>query len=178
MSYFSSLPLVLVVVSLITLSHAIFLLLGKRAAHQPLAVREKLWHFHQLINGTLWTLAFFWLVILQGILPAHGVSSLSRIGGVIIFSVGLLLVGHVRRMLGYERAMGVRFFFPERTQWINDDIYLYLNNPMYDGFVLVLIGAGMMFGIREDFWLAVASFVLFNILLAKIENGSGKWSPL
>jgi protein-S-isoprenylcysteine O-methyltransferase Ste14 len=178
MSSLLSLSLVVAVGGIATVSHALLLVLGKRAARTSPARAQQLWRLHQLVNGSLWTILFVGIVLLQGVWPATAVTPYARVAGLVLFSSGLLMVGHARRLLGYERAMGVRFFFPERASWVNDAMYRRLNNPMYDGFVLVLLGAGMMFGIREDVWLALVSFILLNIFLARIENGPGKWNPL
>jgi protein-S-isoprenylcysteine O-methyltransferase Ste14 len=161
----------------VTVSHGAFLVRAKRAAGAPEAVRERLWRWHNRINGTLWVLLFLWVVLLQGLLPASTVPPPARVAGLVLFAAGILLVGHTRRLLGCARAMGVRFFFPERAAWVDDDVYRVLNNPMYDGFVLVLVGAGAMLGIKGDFALAGASFVLLNLGLAQVENGPGRRSP-
>ena len=46
---------------------------------------------------------------------------------------------------------------------------------MNDGFILLFVGLGLVLGIVEDFYLALASFVLLNIFLATIENQGYKW---
>lgn len=48
---------------------------------------------------------------------------------------------------------------------------------MYDGFILIFIGVGLLFGIRENFYLAGASFILLNLLLARVENYKWSWNP-
>ena len=71
--------------------------------------------------------------------------------------------------------MGLRFFYLEKDNRVENFLYRFLNNPMYDGFILVLVGLGLWRGVVEDFYLAFVSFILFNIFLATIENKGYKW---
>ncbi len=60
---------------------------------------------------------------------------------------------------------------------ITGSLYSFLNNPMYDGFIFIFIGLGLILGIKIDFYLAAWSFLLLNIFLASIENYKWRCSP-
>jgi len=100
-----------------------------------------------------------------------------RVIGLIALIAGLYLSIKSRILLGRHQAMGIRFFLPEKTTKITNSLYSFLNNPMYDGFILIFIGVGLLFGIRENFYLAGASFILLNLLLARVENYKWSWNP-
>ncbi len=157
--------------TIVTLSHALTLLWVQRNQNVPIGIREKVWHRHIIVNGNLWRLLFLWVVGAQ-IYFFQKVSPNAFSFGIFLVGIGLwLVVSSYLRLGGFEMAMGKRFFFPEKnTEWLNIGIYTYLKNPMYDGFVLLLVGFGMLFGAIEDYYLAITIFVLFNGILAFIES--------
>ncbi len=151
----------------VTMSHTLFLTHAK----------PRLWNTHLAINGTLWLMLFAWILLLQWQLPHEETSVLSKIIGVIFIAIGMGLVTKVRLLFGREQAMGVRFFFPQRAKRIHSNLFRYFNNPMYDGFLFVLVGLGLTLGITSDFWLAGMSFLLLNLFLARVENFEKNWNP-
>lgn len=159
------------------MSHAGALLFAKRHQHYSNKKRENFWTLHKWINGSLWISLLVWTIIMQWHLPQNDYPFEMRLLGAISISTGLFLVVQSRLLLGHNQAMGIRFFFPEKAKRITHYLYAYLNNPMYDGFILVFIGLALAFGITADFYLAGASFLLFNILLAGVENYEWKWNP-
>lgn len=156
--------------TLVTISHASFLLWAKKQKRARHAARMKLWRLHVHLNGTLWLIVAGWIISVQFYLPHYFYPVWAKLVGSLIILIGFILVVEARLLLGRSQAMGVRFFFPEKTKRIRTSLYRFLNNPMYDGFVLIFIGSGLAFGIREDFYLAIASFLLFNVFLSSIEN--------
>lgn len=160
----------IIFVTLLTISHGSFLVYARKHSAAPAVQRMRWWQIHLTVNGILWIAAFVWIVALQFVLPRVDVLDVSRAIGITMAIVGILIVGYTRHLLGREQAMGVRFFFPERLRRVNSSLYRYLRNPMYDGFLLVLVGLGLSLGIQGDYLLAVVSFVLLNVSLAQIEN--------
>lgn len=146
----------------VTLNHGIFLLLGKSG--------KLLWDIHLLLNGTLWLLLLLWIILIQFHMPAFLPTTPVQILGIIFCSGGLLLVINSFANLGFKQAMGYRFFSREKMTWISKGVYSILDNPMYDGFILILIGLGLFRGIMADFYLALDSLIFLNLFLASIEN--------
>ena len=163
--------------ALVTISHGSALLFAKSQQKYSHKKREKLWRIHSLVNGSLWIVLLIWILLFQW-LALHSIyPSWMRIIGLIMLIAGLYLSIKSRILLGRHQAMGIRFFLPEKTTKITSSLYSFLNNPMYDGFILIFIGVGLLFGIRENFYLAGASFILLNLLLARVENYKWSWNP-
>lgn len=159
--------ILIVFAALVSTSHATALFFAKK----------QLWKLHQIINGTLWIVVFIGTGAIQFYLPRVEFPFWLRAVGFLSIFIGLALVIRVRLLLGRNQAMGIRFFFPEEAKRVTHSLYTYLNNPMYDGFILLLVGLGFGFGIPYDFYLAGASFILFNVFLAAVENYEWKWNP-
>lgn len=170
------LPL-LVFAALVTISHGSALLLGKSQQSTPYKKRVKIWQIHSLINGSLWVILLIWILMFQWISPHNVYPLWLKIIGFSILTAGLYLSTKSRLLLGRHQAMGIRFFLPEKATKITSSLYSFLNNPMYDGFILILIGLGLTLGIEADFYLAAWSFLLLNVLLANIENYRWHWNP-
>jgi protein-S-isoprenylcysteine O-methyltransferase Ste14 len=169
------LPLIFLIV--VTLSHGGVLLFARRHQEDLPEKREKWWRLHFWVHGTLWIVSFSGLIFIQWYLPRGIYPWWVQAFGFLSMALGVFLVIRARLLLGHKQAMGIRFFFPEKMKRINTSLYKYLNNPMYDGFILILTGLGLLFGIVVDFYLAGGSFLLFNIFLASIENYGWRWNP-
>lgn len=161
----------------VTISHASALLFAKQHQNYSAEKRKRLWQLHWWINGTLWVGLLAWIIVTQWFLPRTAYPLWVQITGLVSFLAGVYLSLQSRLLLGPYQPMGLRFFFAERAKKIDHSLYHVLNNPMYDGFALILIGIGLVFGIEADFYLAAASFLLLNIFLAAIENYTWKWNP-
>lgn len=156
--------------SLVTWSHGHALMTALVYQGDSELVRKKLWNRHLAMNGTLWLLLFADIVAAQFLFPRQEIPVLARIIGLILTIVGVVLVVWARVLLGHNQAMGKRFFFPETTRKVLRGPFQFVRNPMYDGFILVLVGLGLTLGIFEDAVLALVSFVLLNVSLSRIEN--------
>lgn len=167
----------LVFSALVTISHGAALLLAKSQQNYSYKRREKLWRMHSLVNGSLWVVLLIWILLFQQAAPHSVYSSWMRAIGLIALLTGLYLSIKSRMLLGRHQAMGIRFFLPEKAAKITSSLYSFLNNPMYDGFLLIFIGLGLILGIKADFYLAAWSFFLLNIFLASIENYKWRWNP-
>lgn len=168
---------VIIFFAAVTFSHAGFLIFAKKFQASSESFRSKLWKLHLTFNGVLW-FAFVGLITAVQFSFAHSAyPAVIKIFGVAFTFFGAMLVAKSHFLLGINRAMGLRFFFPEKTKQIKSGAYRFLNNPMYDGFMLMLLGLALWLGIREDLYLALASFFLLNIFLASIENYKFKLNP-
>ena len=105
------------------------------------------------------------------------VSPLVKLAGISLFVVGLVMVLAISFMLNFEHLMGLRFFYPTKAKRVYSSLFRILNNPMYDGFFLILLGCALWFDIVQDFYIAFAIFLLLNIFLANVENYELKWNP-
>lgn len=66
----------------------------------------------------------------------------------------------------------------QKIEWITKGIYSYLHNPIYDGFVLMLVGLALVTQLSFNLILAFASFMLLNVFLASVENSQFKLTEL
>jgi protein-S-isoprenylcysteine O-methyltransferase Ste14 len=165
---------IIAVFILTTLSHLFFLLIA-RSVHDDL-IKVRLWRYHVWLNGALWT-AILCLIIFFDIISVKEpiVSALSFMGYIYVF-LGVYLIGYSYKALGFRQVMGYRFFFPYQEVRVSTGLYKTFRNPMYDGFFLLLVGSGLIIGIRGNFILALISFILLNMILAPIENYHHNWS--
>ena len=132
--------------------------------------RKKAWNRHLVTNGILWLVLFADVLALQFILPRQDLPPLTRLLGLIMILGGVALVAWTRILLGRDQAMGNRFYFPHTTRKVLVGPFPFVRNPMYDGFILILVGLGLSLGIYGDLVLAGVSFLLLNVWLARIEN--------
>ena len=161
-----------------TLSHACFLIFAHRHPQMSDQTRNKFWLIHLWGNGIVWTALFFWMVAMQFVFPRTLDPSLSvKLFGIFLFIVGVSMVVRVSLALNFEHLMGLRFFYPNKAKRIYSSLYRIFNNPMYDGFLFMLGGLALWLGIMQDFYLALASFLLLNVVLATVENYEFSWNP-
>ncbi len=155
----------------VTISHALTLFWMQRNQAISIKTRKRAWRLHILINGNLWRLLFLWVIAVQ-LYFFKGISFAWMPFSILLIGAGLWLAisAHVK-LGGFEGGMGKIFFFPNNSKgWIKDGLYRYLGNPIYDGFVLILIGLGILLGAIENYYLALTSFILLNGILAFIES--------
>ena len=158
----------LIFFALVTLSHAMFILKAKKS----------LWKLHFTLNSILWSALLMWIVLAQFQDADLFFSAPIRLAGVLMTIGGVFLVFKVAKVLNLQELMGRRFFYPSESKKIDGGIFKYLNNPMYDGFILILVGLGFYLGLSFDFYLAGASFIFLNVFLASVENYKFSWNPL
>ncbi|MBI1974559.1 MAG: hypothetical protein HYS51_01770 [Candidatus Zambryskibacteria bacterium] len=161
-----------------TLSHACFLIFAHRHPQMSEQTRRKFWLAHLWGNGIVWAVLFVWMIVMQFTFPhTLVVSNFAKLTGFIFFIVGVSIVIKIALVLNFEHLMGLRFFYPAKAKRVYSSLYHVFRNPMYDGFVLMLIGVALFLGIKEDLYLALASFLLLNIVLATVENYEFSWNP-
>jgi len=163
--------------TLVSISHGSALIYAKSQQNHPYKKRERAWQVHSFINGSLWLVLSVWILWFQWASPHSAYPLWLETIGFITLIAGLCLSVKSRLLLGPHQAMGIRFFLPEKSKKITSSLYSFLNNPMYDGFILILMSMGLIFGVEADFYLAALSFILLNIFLASIENYRWRWNP-
>lgn len=161
---------------LATLSQGGALYYAGRHQGADFASRKKWWLIHYIFNGILWLVLLAMIIWLQFSAQRNQAGQYMEFFGAILTIAGLALSWKSMIVLGLENAMGKRFFFPENSSEIHVSTYRILNNPMYDGFLLVFLGLGFQLGISENFQLALASLLLLNVGLASIENYRISWN--
>lgn len=171
-------PFLLLLFVIATFSQAGFLIFARRHSQISELTRQRLWVTHLWLNGIVWSVVFMWMIIIQFFLPhTLYVSLLFKWIGISLVIVGIMMVIAVSLVLNFQNLMGLRFFYPAKTERTYSSLYRILNNPMYDGFILILVGLALWFGIVQDFYLAFTSFLLLNIVLASVENYELKFNP-
>jgi len=158
----------LIFFTIVTVSHALFIIYAKSLKQN--APRFRLWNIHYLANSALWFMLTLWILIIQSNSRDTTFPFYTEILGLLLCILGFVLTADGLIRLGFKQAMGYRFFSPNRLPWTSKGSYSFLHNPMYDGFILIFLGLGLLRGIFIDFYLAVVSFMLLNIFLASVEN--------
>ncbi len=151
-------------------SHARMLHKVTTLSHVSTSAMTRLWTRHCVVNGALWLLtlaAVMWMVL----------ASVSTTWPTWVTGVGAVLavIGSVASlaqfvMFGSEQAMGIHFFFPTKTQQQRTGVYHYLKNPMYDAFVLAVVGFGLFRGSVTLLAFSVIMVIVLHGYLAPREN--------
>ena len=131
------------------------------------------WSFriHLIVMGLLWS---FWnvIVIYLALILPQDISfpvSIRTLGAIIALGGVVILVWH-RNILGRKRFMGGRFFEASHDTWTEGGLFRSLKNPAYDAFIAIFVGLFFWRGNTDFLVLAVITFFVFNIFLARSEN--------
>ncbi len=171
------LTLIIAIFAAATLSQGLALYYaGRHQGEEYLESRKKRWLIHYIFNGIFWLVLLGLIIWMQFSARRIPVPAYLQFFGAAIALAGSLLSSRSMAVLGLENAMGRRFFFPEENPEIRTSVYSFLNNPMYDGFILMFIGFGMGLGIAENFILAAVSMIFLNAGLASVENHRFRWN--
>lgn len=154
--------------AIVTLSHWSFLFSAKFFKGSSRA--SLFWNIHQWSSGILWLVLVIWIILIQNQNRDFSPPGFIQLFGLILALAGIILVFKSFRGLGFKQAMGYRFFTNEKQIWVSKGIYSKLSNPMYDGFILIFVGLGLLLGITFDFILAFVSYLFLNLFLASLEN--------
>lgn len=155
---------------IVTFSHGLFLILSKYILAKENKDKLLLWQIHCWMNGLFWLILLIAVTRIQFSISDFRPSFITQVFGAIFCIIGSIFVVNSFSKLGFKKAMGYRFFVKDKLEWISEGSYSFLQNPMYDGIILVLIGLGLLRGIVADFYIAAESFLLLNLLLASVEN--------
>lgn len=91
--------------------------------------------------------------------------------GLFINLIGLILIIWSGLLLGIRRAWGIRYFDPK---FVNSHEkrgpYKYLDNPIYDGFIMLAFGKALMNNSMTYLIISIECFIIFNVFLSNLEN--------
>ena len=156
----------------VTVCQALAIIFVKSHKSRELIVR--IWPIHYWVNGLLWILFAVWIILINVMSGDVVFPVFLQLVGLALCIFGLLLSADGLRRIGLKQVMGYRFFCSDNLKWTSSGSYSMLNNPIYDGFVLVFLGLGLFRGLYLDFYLAAASILLLNVFLATVENDDTK----
>lgn len=85
--------------------------------------------------------------------------------------IGAIIIVWSFLILGIKRTWGIRYFEKTYKEKIEKrGPYRFLINPIYDGFFILLTGKALSFNSLFHLIIAVESFILLNVFLARFEN--------
>jgi protein-S-isoprenylcysteine O-methyltransferase Ste14 len=82
--------------------------------------------------------------------------------------VAVLLVAASIKTIGLQALTNGNFF--GKAKVTKSNIYRYLNNPIYDGYFLLFIALGLLYGNAVFYVLALQSFIGLNLIETYFER--------
>lgn len=125
------------------------------------------WSIHVILLAVIWTTFLIALFTIQ--LPNWKLPASLRSLGVIAFAGGMWLVIATWIRMGTAGVCNGWFFGRGPTRQFTGGVFR-LRNPMYTGFTLLFIGAAFWLENAAYLFFVVTSFLLLNLVQAKIEN--------
>lgn len=126
--------------------------------------RPLLWHTLVILPAWL-TFAYF-LVNLSSNSSLEFIKS--PYTGLALIVIAVCLFVTALQATGSQALVNGNFF--GETKIINTGIFTYIKNPYYTSYWLLFIGLGFMYGNGSFLVIAAESFILLNIIEAKIEE--------
>ncbi len=127
--------------------------------------------------GSLWNLWNAGIVALVLVLPpTTPMPADARAVGVVLVLVGLVVSIWHRLLLGRARFYGGRCFSRQYDTHVAGGLYKqvvfdrWLRHPVYDGIILAFVGLTLWRENTDFLLLAVSSFLLLNVFMARIEG--------
>ncbi len=126
---------------------------------------------HAVQLGGVWICIGASLVVLflkMPLYPFHQTVLLKILGNLIfVLGIGFMLCSTWQ--LGWKRVMKIRLFVKNEPSWVREGIFHYLENPMYVGSQLAMLGLAFVL----DSWFLLIYFcnmVILQKILATMEN--------
>ena len=132
------------------------------------------WGAHVLLLTIIWIAFLFAIILLQP--PDWTLPNKLRLPGIVAAAIGLWLVFESWIRLGTAGVCNGWFFGRGPTKQLTGGVFR-LRNPMYTGFALLFVGAGFWLENAAYLWLSAVSFVLLNLIQARIEDPNTKSPP-
>jgi len=140
--------------------------------HQLLTRIFKRWdwyaHLALILPGWMWF--FFFLLHDVGKRARWPLDARLRPAGLFLSGAGTLLSLVSIVQLGPERTLDGYFFGRPDREEVSGGLFHWLRNPMYDGYVLTFVGTALRKANAAYLLLAMESFLLLNVLEARVEN--------
>lgn len=125
------------------------------------------WSAHVILLSVIWTAFLLALIFIQP--PNWKLPSVFRPLGVAAATIGMWMAVVSWARLGTMGTCNGWFFGHGPTKQLKGGVFR-LRNPMYTGFVLLFIGAAFWLENAAYLWLAAISFVLLNLIQARVER--------
>ena len=125
------------------------------------------WMAHVILLSVIWGAFLLGLVYLRP--PEWQLPSWLHSVGLLVSIIGFLMVVMSWVRLGTIGTLNGRFFGKGQKKLLKGGLFS-LRNPMYVGFALLFIAAAFWLGNAFYLWMAALSFVLLNMVQARIEN--------
>jgi len=159
--------LVLMLFTFINLSYHIIILYFEYEKKVLTSIfHNQAFNIHSLISMALWSINGLMILALQfsDHPKFHNFPPLSIIGG-IFFVIGVILglLGYLT--LGLVRSLHYNFFFKIDQKIVRKGIYKYLDNPEYEGLLLILLG----YALYTDSLFNLIIFLEFLILIVPLK---------
>lgn len=125
------------------------------------------WHAHVILLLVIWLVFLLALIFIK--LPIWQLPSTLHPVGIVIAVLGMWAVAGSWLRLGTSGTCNGWFFGRGPTKQLVGGVFR-LRNPMYSGFVLLFVGTAFWLENAAYLWLAVVSFVLLNLIQARVER--------
>lgn len=125
------------------------------------------WQAHVILLSVIWLAFLLALIFIQ--LPIWQLPPTLRLVGIVVAALGIWLVIESWLILGTTGTCNGWFFGRGPTKQLAGGVFK-LRNPMYSGFVLLFISAAFWLENAAYLWLAIVSFVLLNLIQARVER--------
>ncbi len=130
---------------------------------------SKAWYVHLAIVTPGWLL-FLYLVSTLGRHREWPLPEQLRPAGILLLALGSALWIWTFVQLGAERTANGNIFGRGPTEPVEKGAFRYLENPMYDSYILAFAGLALWKANAQYLLLALESYVLLNLVEASVEN--------
>ena len=163
-----------IIFTIITFLHYLSLYLQYRYRVYTIFFKKRDFFVHFIFTSLLWII---WILLFFVFFPNDPnynlpfYNQLFKPFGFIMSIFGLILIILSGYLLGLRRAWGIRYF---EKNYKNDiekrGPYKYLNNPIYDGFILFFLGKALANNSIFYLLISLECYLLFNVFLSSFEN--------
>ncbi len=130
---------------------------------------SRAWYVHLALITPGWLL-FLYLVSILGRHRGWPLPEQLRPAGLFMVAASCALWLWTFAQLGAERTANANIFGRGPTEPVERGLFRYLQNPMYDSYILAFAGLALWKANAQYLLLAMESFVLLNLVEAHVEN--------
>ena len=127
------------------------------------------WHVHLGLVTAAWA-AFLLTLIDHGVHVRWTLPHALRPAGLAVLAVSAALWLWAFAQLGVKRLANGNFFGRGPSAAVRGGPFRWLRNPMYDSYALAFVGMGLVTNNAAFFVLAAESYLLLNVIEARVEN--------
>lgn len=129
------------------------------------------WYFHVLLLSAIWIGFLSAVILIQ--LPIYRLSRVLRPLGIISALIGAWLIIVSWSKLGTAGTCNGWYFGRGPKRQLEGGVFK-LHNPMYSGFVWLFVSTALWSENASYLWLAGTSFILLNLIQARVEEPEDK----